>query len=100
MLTLSGVAAALLVAGLAYGQASLPMQPVQANRVVVRIDADQWKDVSFQADTAAFGNGGMRLTGRVRIIVNGHVMTADSAVLAADLVTLEGNAQVEPPVAP
>jgi hypothetical protein len=98
-LTLSVGVAILLVAGLAYGQIALPMQPVQTNRVVVRVDRDQWKDVSFQADSAAFDNGGVRLTGRVRVVVSGHVMTANSVVITSDLVTLEGNAQVQPPVA-
>jgi formylmethanofuran dehydrogenase subunit C len=107
--TLSAVASILLVAGIAYGQAALPMQAygqvalsmqaVQANRVVVRIDAGQWKDVSFRADSAVFENGGMRLTGNVRITVSGHVMTANTAVLRSGLLTLEGDAKVEPPAA-
>lgn len=97
--TLSAVAAILLVAGIAYGQVALPMQAVQANRVVVRIDAGQWKDVSFRADSAAFENGGMRLTGHVSITVSGHVMTANTAVLLSDLLTLEGDARVELPTA-
>ena len=96
-LTLSALAAILLVAGIAYGQVALPMQAVHANRVVVRVEAGQWKDVSFRADSAAFENSGVRLTGNVRITVSGHVMTANSAVLGSDLVTLEGDAQVEPP---
>ncbi len=92
-LTLSVIGAILMVGGIAYGQA------VQANRVVVRIDPGQWKDVSFRADSAASESGGMRLTGNVRITVSGHVMTANTAVLRSDLLTLEGDAKVEPPVA-
>jgi hypothetical protein len=96
---LSAVAAIVLVTGIAYGQVALPMQAVQANRVVVRVDADQWKDVSFQADSAMFENGGMRLTGNVRITVQGHLMTANTAVIRPDLLTLEGAARVQPPAA-
>jgi hypothetical protein len=96
--TLPAAAAILLVVvGVAFGQVALPMQAVQANRVAVRIDAGQWKDVSFRADSAVFENGGLRLTGNVRITVNGHVMTANSAVLRSDIVTLQGDAHVEAP---
>jgi hypothetical protein len=96
---LSAVAAIVLVTGIAYGQVALPMQAVQAERVVVRVDANQWKDVSFQADSATFENGGMRLTGNVRITIQGHLMTANTAVIRSDLVTLEGGARVQPPAA-
>jgi hypothetical protein len=99
MFTLTVIAAVVLVAGIAYGQVALPMQAVQANRVVVKVDENQWKAVSFQADSATFEAGGMRLTGNVRISVNGHVMTANSAVIQPTLLTLEGNGKVEPPAA-
>jgi hypothetical protein len=95
--TLSAVVGILLLAGIAYGQIALPMQAVQANRVVVRIDPGQWKDVSFRADSAAFDDGAMRLTGNVRIIVSGHVMTAKTAMVRSYLLTLEGDAKVETP---
>jgi hypothetical protein len=94
---LSVVAVGVLLVGVAYGQVALPMQAVQANRVVVRVNADQWKDVSFQANNATFENGGMRLTGNVRVSVQGHQMTADTAIISPDLLTLEGNAKVQPP---
>jgi hypothetical protein len=95
--TLAAIAAVVLVAGIAYGQAALPMQAVEANRVVVRVE--EWKDVSFQADSATFEAGEIRLTGNVRISVSGHVMTANSAVIQPTLLTLEGNSKVEPPAA-
>ena len=94
--TLSAIAAILLVDGIAYGQVALPMQPVQANRIVMRIDADQWKNVLFQADTSTFENGAMRLSGNVRISVQGHLMAADTAIISPDLLTLQGNARVVP----
>ena len=94
-ITLSAVAAILLIASAAYGQATVPTEVVQANRVVVRVPADQWKDVSVRAYNVAFENGEMRLSGNVRISVGSHVMTADAAVLRSSLVTLEGNARVE-----
>jgi hypothetical protein len=94
---ISLVAAIILVAGIAYGQAVLPMRVSQAHRIVVKVDADQWKDVSVQADSAIFEKGEMRLVGRVRIGLEGHVMTADTATIGANLVTLIGNARVQRP---
>jgi hypothetical protein len=93
--TLSVVAAILLVAGIAYGQVALPMQSVQADRVVVKIDAGRWKNVSIQADSAAFEKDGMRLTGNVHITVSGHVMSANTALLGSELLTLDGDAKVD-----
>lgn len=57
----------ILVAGIASTQAISPTQPVQATRVILRVAADQWRNVSFRADSAMVEEGGMRLTGNVRI---------------------------------
>ena len=93
-LALSAFAATLLLTGVAYGQAALPMQAVQAKSVVIKIDADQWKSAMFLADHAVLENGAMRLSGNVRISVKGYVMKADTAVISPELVTLEGHAEV------
>jgi lipopolysaccharide assembly outer membrane protein LptD (OstA) len=81
---------------MASAQGDRPTQPVSANRIVLRVDADQWKGVSFQADSAVVESGGMRLTGNVRISIGGTLMAADSAVLNSDRVTLEGHARLVP----
>jgi hypothetical protein len=56
---------------------------------------DALKGVSFQEDKATFENGAMRLTGNVRITVDGHVMASDVAMISADRIVLEGQAHVD-----
>ena len=89
--------AVLLTVGYVYAQDGI--RPVQANRITVGIAPDALKNISLQADKASFENGTMRLSGNVRITVDGHIMTGDSAVITADHIALEGHASVDQPAA-
>lgn len=98
-LVIPSVCALLLGVGAAFAQIALPMQAVSANRVVIGLEGRDWNDVAFQARSATFDDGDVRivLNGDAHISINGHQFSADRAVIRTNSITLEGNAVVTPP---